>query len=68
LIGIHEKHPAERDGLVSEKINDRLAVRDSHVERDKVGIGLHHLVPEKLLLLGRDVDEIAILLISTKHH
>ena len=56
----HEAHPAERDGLVGEKINDRLAFRDSHVERDKCSIGLHHLAPEKLLILGRDVDEIAI--------
>ena len=56
----HEAHPAERDGLVGEKINDRLAFRDSHVDRDKCSIGLHHLAPEKLLILGRDVDEIAI--------
>ena len=56
----HEAHPAERDGLVGEKINDRLAFRNSHVERNKVSIGLHHLAPEKLLIFGRDVDEIAI--------
>ncbi len=54
----HEAHPAERDSLVGRKINDCLAVRDSHVERDKVGIRLHHLAPEKLLLLGRDVNEL----------
>jgi hypothetical protein len=36
--------------------------RDSYVKRDKVSVGLHfhHLAPEKLLILGRDVDEIAI--------
>ena len=56
----HEAHPAERDSLVGEKINDCLAVRDSHVERDKVGIRLHHLAPEKLLLLEGDIDEIPI--------
>ncbi len=56
----HKTHPVEGDGLVGEKVNDRLAVRDGHVERDKVGIGFHHLAPEKLLLLGREVDEIPV--------
>ena len=48
------------DYLVLEEINDRPAVGNVHIHEGMIVGRLDHLSPEKLLLLGRDVKEVAI--------
>jgi hypothetical protein len=56
----HIAQPAVGDCLVLEEIDDRSAVDGVHIHKGMIVRRLGHLPPEKLLLLGRDVKEVAI--------
>ncbi len=56
----HKAHPAVCDCVIMNKVNNRLAICDSHVKDHVIITWLDHFAPEHFLVLGVNLEEVPI--------